>query len=79
MEALRDLTGAPYFVMRFDTDKEEDIWNKIQEGQAKDWCMAAYGEKEGPGSEGEIGTTGLFNLHAYSLIDSYEVTDAEGN
>lgn len=49
MEALRDLTGAPYFEMKFNKDAEEDIWAKIQEGQSKDWCMAAYGVKDGAG------------------------------
>ena len=42
MQALKDLTGAPYFEKQFQKHSAEDIWATMELSDQHDWCMAGF-------------------------------------
>lgn len=72
---MRDLTGAPAFEYG---STDEGIWEKILDGEQRNFCMAAGISGQGADSE-KFRELGLIDGHSYGLIAAAEVTDGDGN
>ena len=79
-ETFRDVTGAPAWeIMSKPEEGPDDIWDKIVEGEKKDYIMAA-GVSQKDEEEGKRLTEfGLVGGHAYSLLSAAIVKDKSGN
>ena len=72
---FRDLTGAPSF--EFET-KDEDAWDRILDGDKKDFIMAAGIAQDDEEEAAKLKALGLVGQHSYGLIAVAEVTDQKG-
>ena len=79
IEALRDLTGAPYeCIENEDMKKVDPLWNKLVESDQKGYVMVcSINNDEGAKRETKK-ETGLFGGHAYSLIATAMVIGSNG-
>ena len=76
-ETMRDLTGAPteYFIPgEHDNNK---IWQRIKDGEEKDYVMTAGAGDFEDGME-QLNSCGLISSHAYSLLAAMEVVNEDG-
>lgn len=79
IEALRDLTGAPYEVIEGDDFKKVNpLWKKIQESDAKGYVMVCSINNDENAVRETKKDNGLFGGHAYSLIATAEVPGSDG-
>lgn len=78
-ETFRDVTGAPAWeIMSKPEEGPDDVWDKIVEGEKKDYIMAA-GVSSSSEEEGErLQEFGLVGGHAYSLLSAAIVKDKSG-
>ena len=79
-QTFRDVTGAPAWeIMSKPEEGEDDVWEKIVEGEKKDYIMAA-GVSQNSEEEGErLQQFGLVGGHAYGLLACATVRDKRGN
>ena len=76
---MRELTGAPTYMFNFNREhppKDKDgLWEKIFEGEKKDYGMSAGTDGK---DEGELDDNGIVPGHAYTLIAAKEITNKNG-
>lgn len=72
---FRDLTGAPSF--EFET-KDEEAWNKIKDGDQRDFIMAAGIAQDDENEVAALKALGLVGQHSYGLIAVAEINDKNG-
>lgn len=75
-ETMRDLTGAPteYFIPN--EDDNDLIWEKIKEGEERNYVMTC-GAGDLMSGQDLLASCGLVGSHAYSLISAVELYDRE--
>ena len=79
IEALRDLTGAPYETIDGDDMKKVNpLWKKLKESDQKGYVMVCSINNVQGASRETKKETGLFGGHAYSLIACAEVPGSDG-
>lgn len=79
-ETFRDVTGAPSWeLMSKPTEGPDDIWDKILEGEKKDYIMAAGVSQKDQEDAKKLEKLGLVGGHAYSLMKAATVKTAAGN
>lgn len=68
-ETFRDVTGAPSWeLMSKPEEGPDDIWDKILEGEKKDYIMAAGVSSNDAEHLKQLESLGLVGGHAYSLM-----------
>lgn len=79
IEALRDLTGAPYETFQNDDMRNVNaIWQKVKESDHKGYFMVcSIANEQGAVAETKK-SNGLYGGHAYSLIACAEVKGSDG-
>jgi hypothetical protein len=76
-ETFRDVTGAPAWeiMSKPDEDKEDDVWERIVEGEKKNYIMAAGVSQKDEDEGKKLKEFGLVGGHAYSLLSAAIVKD----
>ena len=79
-QTFRDMTGAPAweFMSSPDDGDEDDVWEKIKEGDKNNFIMSAGVSGEDPAEAGGLEKLGLVGGHAYGLLAVAEVKDRKG-
>ena len=71
--ALRDLTGAPSYLLKISEIEKEKLWQKIKDADDRDYVMAVASQPNIIVDQQKIKTLGISTFHSYSLIDVFEV------
>lgn len=79
VEALRDLTGAPYEIIEGeDIQRVDAVWKKLLDSDRKGYVMVCSIENKENAVRETKQDNGLFGGHAYSLIACAEVPGKDG-
>jgi hypothetical protein len=74
---MTDLTGAPSHDLDIDDTGVDVVWNKLVEGESKNYLMAASAGTTESSAE-LLESLGLVAMHSYGLLKVCEVTDEQG-
>jgi calpain-15 len=73
LTALRDMTGAPSYLIKIEKMNKEELWRKIKEADDKDYVMSVASQPAWDVEKMQIKEKGVSTFHSYSLIDVFEV------
>lgn len=75
---MNDLTGAPSFDLGIEEEGQDVTWQKLVEGEKKNYLMAASAGATEASAE-MLEELGLVAQHSYGLLKAVEITDMFGD
>jgi calpain-15 len=75
-DALRDLTGAPSYIKRHEKLTDDELWDFVHTAEQKNWIICTG--TNATAIREEKNELGIQAGHAYSILDSVEVTTDSG-
>ena len=74
--AVQMLTGAPYFDTYHASMTTEELWNYLGEKLAANWVITCASHVNS-GSHDNLNALGIADRHAYSVLDTYELSNGQ--